>query len=59
MKKTNYFGFLDLIAKDNGYKDKIELLRDYRFIPTVMIQKHRKIEIVPLLWKYVNKSKGV
>lgn len=57
MKKTHYFGVLDLIAKNNGYKDKMELLRDYSFIPTVMIPNHKKIEIIPLFWKYIKNLK--
>ena len=49
MKKASCFGALDLIAKNNGYNDKIELLRDYGFIPTVKMPAHKKIEIVSLL----------
>lgn len=57
MKKTNYFGVLDLIAKNNGYKDKNELLRDYSFIPTVIMPSHKKIEIIPLFWKHIKNFK--
>lgn len=56
MKKTQHSGVLDLIAKNNGYRDKIELLCDYRFIPTVMMPKHRKIEIIPLLMTYIKQK---
>lgn len=57
MKKTHYFGVLDLIAKSNGYNDKNDLLRDYNFIPTVIIPKHKKIGIIALFWKYVRNRK--
>lgn len=57
MKKTRYFGGLDLIAKCNGYDGKFDLLRDYGFIPTVMVPKHKKIEIIALLWKHINNRK--
>lgn len=57
MKKAFCFGALDLIAKNNGYNDKIELLRDYGFIPTVKMPAHKKIEIVSLLWKYYVKRR--
>ena len=57
MKKTSSFGALDLIAKNNGYNDKIELLRDYNFIPTVKMPAHKKIEIVSLLWKHYIKRR--
>lgn len=57
MKKASCFGVLDLIAKNNGYNDKIELLRDYGFIPTVKMPAHKKIEIVSLLWKYYVKRR--
>lgn len=57
MKKASYFGALDLIAKNNGYNDKIELLRDYGFIPTVKMPAHKKIEIVSLLWKHYVKRR--
>ena len=55
MKKRSILRVLDQIAKNNGYNDKIELFRDYNFIPTVKIPTHKKIEIISLLWKhYVN-----
>ena len=57
MKKASRFGALDLIAKNNGYNDKIELLRDYGFIPTVKMPAHKKIEIVSLLWKHYVKRR--
>ena len=52
MKKTMY-GLFDTIAKSNGYSDKFDLFRDYGFIPTVLTPKHRKIEIVKLLYKFI------
>lgn len=56
MKKTSIFGVLDQIAKNNGYNDKFGLFRDYNFIPTVRVPRHKKIEIISLLWKhYVNR----
>lgn len=57
MKKTHYFGVLDIIAKNNGYKNKFEMLSDYRIIPTVMMPKHKKIEFVSLLWKHFTKKR--
>ena len=53
MKKTSCFNVLDVIAKDNNYFDKAEMLRDYNFIPTVLTPKHKKCEIVGLLYKYI------
>lgn len=44
------------VAKANGYRDKSELLRDYGFIPTVLTPKHRKIEIIKLLYDYITKK---
>ena len=52
MKKTFFFRVLDLIAKNNGYNDRFELLRDYNFIPTVKIPAHKKIEIIALFLKH-------
>lgn len=57
MKKTRCFGVLDIIAKNNNYKDKIELLQDYSFIPTVMMPNHRKFEIIRLIWKHIKNRK--
>lgn len=57
MKKTSCFRALDLIAKNNGYNDRFELLRDYNFIPTVKIPAHKKIEIVTLLRKHYIKRR--
>lgn len=57
MKKTSRFGALDLIAKNNGYNDRFELLRDYNFIPTVKMPAHKKIEIIALLWKHYIKRR--
>lgn len=36
------------LAMKNGYRDIYELLMDYRFIPSVLTPKHRKVEIVSL-----------
>lgn len=44
-------------SDDNGYNNKMELLRDYSFIPTVMMPRHKKIEIIPLLWKHIISKK--
>ena len=52
MKKRSILRVLDQIAKNNEYNDKIELFRDYNFIPTVKIPTHKKIEIISLLWKH-------
>lgn len=57
MKRTHHFGMLDMIAKNNGYNNKMELLRDYNFIPTVMMPKHKKIKIIPLFWKNIISKK--
>lgn len=57
MKETYHFGVLDILAMNNGYKNKMELLRDYSFIPTVMMPRHKKIEIIPLLWKHIISKK--
>ena len=57
MKKTFCFRALDLIAKNNGYNDRFELLRDYNFIPTVKIPAHKKIEIIALLLKHYTKRR--
>lgn len=48
---------LDMIAKNNGYNNKMELLRDYNFIPTVMMPKHKKIKIIPLFLKNIISKK--
>lgn len=47
---------LNTIAKNNGYSDKFDLLRDYRFIPTVLTPRHRKIEFVKLLYNHIRKK---
>ena len=47
---------INTIAKNNGYSDKFDLLRDYGFMPTVLTPKHRKIEIVNLLYKHIRKK---
>ena len=55
MKKT-MIGAFDMIAKKNGYADRFDLFRDYGFIPTVLNPKHRKIEIVKLLYDFIKRS---
>ena len=55
MKKTVNVMF-DAIAKNNGYSDKFSLLRDYGFIPTVLTPKHRKIEMIKLLFNHIRKK---
>lgn len=47
---------INAIAKNNGYSDKFDLLRDYGFMPTVLTPKHHKIEIVTLLYKHFRKK---
>lgn len=54
MRKTKH-GLFGMVAKANGYSDKIDLLRDYGFIPTVLTPSHRKIEIVKLLYHFIRK----
>lgn len=55
MRKTVYT-VLDTIARNNGYSDKFDLLMDYRFIPTVLTPRHRKIEFVKLLYNHIRKK---
>lgn len=40
------------IAREKGYKDKYEMLRDYGLTPTVRVPKHKKAEFVLLLWRH-------
>lgn len=54
MKKYTMF---DRIAKDVGYCDRFELFMDYRLIPTVMVPKHKRIEFIPLIAKYLKNRK--
>ena len=42
---------LEKIAKDNGYASVDQLLMDYGFIPTVLMPKYKKIEIVKVIMK--------
>lgn len=53
IKKNKMF---DVIAKDNGYENKVGLLMDYNFIPTVMTPKHKKIEIISLIVKHLKQK---
>jgi diketogulonate reductase-like aldo/keto reductase len=47
---------LEKIAKANGYSSVDQLLMDYGFIPTVLIPKHKKVEIVKAIAKsFTNK----
>ena len=55
MRKTLH-GVFGVIAKNNGYVDKFDLFRDYGFMPTVLTPKHRKIEIVKLLYDFIKRS---
>lgn len=55
MKKT-MSAVINMIAKNNGYSDKFDLLRDYGFMPTVLTPRHQKIEIVKLLCKHIRKK---
>lgn len=55
MKKITY-GIFDIIAKNNGYVDKFDLFRDYGFMPAVLTPKHRKIEIMKLLYDFIKRS---
>ena len=57
MRKHNR-DLLDNIAKDNNYDDKTSLLMDYGFIPTVVMPKHKKIEIVPLAIKAISTKRN-
>lgn len=56
MKETFCSRLLESIAKNNGYKSKVEMLRDYNFIPTVLTPKHRKIEIAMLLYRHIERK---
>lgn len=56
MKSTHYSGLMDNIARYAGYKNKMELFYDYDIIPTVLTPKHRKIEIVLLIYKYTKQN---
>lgn len=55
MRKTMHT-VINTIAKDNGYFDKYDLLRDYGFVPTVLTPKHKKYEIVKLFYKHIRKK---
>lgn len=46
---------LDTIARSNGYDDWVELLMDYGFTPTVMMPKHKKIELMSLVLNHLRK----
>lgn len=50
MKKIFNNG-INEFAKRNGYTDINSLLMDYGFIPTVLMPKHKKIEIIKLFIK--------
>ncbi len=55
MARRTVTSVLESIAADNGYKDKMELLKDYSFMPTVLTPKHKKIELALLLLKRLTK----
>lgn len=42
---------LEKIAKVSGYASVDQLLMDYGFLPTVLMPKHKKIEIVKVIMK--------
>lgn len=42
---------LEKIAKANGYASVDQLLMDYGFVPTVLMPKHKKVEIVKAIAK--------
>lgn len=49
--KERFRNILEKISEDNGYDSVQSLLMDYSFIPTVLMPKHKKFEIVKLLLK--------
>lgn len=49
--KERFRNILEKIAKDNGYDSVQSLLMDYSFIPTVLMPKHKKFEIIKLILK--------
>lgn len=49
--KEHFHNILKKIAEDNGYDSTQCLLMDYSFIPTVLMPKHKKFEIIKLLLK--------
>ena len=49
--KEHFHNILEKIATDNGYDSVQCLLRDYSFIPTVLMPNHKKFEIIKLLLK--------
>lgn len=49
--KERFRNILEKIAKDNEYYSVQSLLMDYSFIPTVLMPKHKKFEIIKLLLK--------
>ena len=55
--KEHFHNILEKIAADNGYDSAQCLLRDYSFIPTVLMPKHKKNEIVKLLLKLKKEDK--
>lgn len=56
MKKYNR-AIIDEIAKENGYKDKLELFYDYGITPSVaIIPQHKKWELPILFLKHINKN---
>lgn len=47
---------LNIIAKENGYKDKTDLLYDYNIIPSVRMPQHKKWEFPMLLLKHIKRK---
>lgn len=54
--KERFHNILEKISEDNGYDSVQSLLMDYSFIPTVLMPKHKKFEIVKLLLKLKKKE---
>lgn len=50
--KERFHNILEKISEGNGYDSVQSLLMDYSFIPTVLMPKHKKYEIVKLLLKF-------
>lgn len=55
--KERFRNILEKIAKDNEYDSVQSLLMDYSFIPTVLMPKHKKFEIIKLLLKLKKEDK--
>ncbi len=42
---------LSRIAEEKGYLNKDQMLKDYNILPTVLVPKHNKFELLTLLLK--------